>query len=52
LAQTVRAVAKGLPKLDEAWRVLHSVPVGSRDSDIDHVVIGPGGVYTINAKTS
>jgi hypothetical protein len=24
--------------------------VGSRGSDIDHVVIGPGGVYTINAK--
>ena len=44
------AVAKGLSKLDDRWRVLHSVPVGTRDSDIDHVVIGPGGVYTINAK--
>jgi hypothetical protein len=44
------AVAKWLSKLDDRWRVLHSVPVGSRDSDIDHVVIGPGGVYTVNAK--
>jgi Nuclease-related domain len=44
------AVAKRLSKLDDRWRVLHAVPVGSRDSDIDHVVIGPGGVYTINAK--
>jgi hypothetical protein len=32
------------------WHVLHAVPVGSRGSDIDHVVIGPGGVYTINTK--
>jgi hypothetical protein len=32
------------------WRYLHSVPVGSRGSDIDHVLIGPAGVYTINTK--
>lgn len=30
--------------------VLHSVPVGKRDSDIDHIVIGPGGVFTVNSK--
>ena len=30
--------------------MLHSVPVGSDDSDIDHVLIGPPGVYTINTK--
>lgn len=33
-----------------AWRVLHSVPVGSGRGDIDHVLIGPPGVVTINAK--
>jgi len=42
------------PKLNElrkhGWHVLHSVPVGKEGSDIDHVVIGPGGVYTINSK--
>lgn len=32
------------------WRVLHSVPVGARGSDIDHVLIGPGGVFTLNTK--
>lgn len=41
-------------KLDKlvrhGWYVLHSVPVGSADSDIDHVVIGYGGVYTLNTK--
>ncbi len=42
------------PKLDKlkehGWHVLHSVPVGKGESDIDHVVIGPGGVFTINTK--
>jgi hypothetical protein len=33
-----------------AWRFLHSVPVGTRGSDIDHVLIGPAGVFTINTK--
>jgi hypothetical protein len=39
-----------LTQLDPRWRALHSVPVGRRGSDIDHVVIGPGGVFTINTK--
>ena len=30
--------------------MLHSIPVGKRGSDIDHVVIGPAGVFTINTK--
>jgi len=46
------AVGARLEKLtDRGWFVLHSVPVGSRGSDIDHVMVGPGGVYTINTKT-
>ena len=44
------AVAARLAKLGPDWRVLHAVPVGDRGSDIDHVVIGPAGVFTINAK--
>ena len=44
------AVAHELGRLDSRWRALHSVPVGARESDIDHVVIGPGGVFTINTK--
>lgn len=35
----------------DGWHVLHSVPVGTRNSDIDHVLIGPGGVFTLNTKT-
>ena len=43
-------VARILSRLDSSWTVLHAVPVGSRGADIDHVVIGPGGTFTINTK--
>jgi hypothetical protein len=49
-AKGERLVAARLEKLPGDWRTLHAVPVGDRGSDIDHVVIGPGGVFTINAK--
>ena len=39
-----------LAKRDPRWRFLHAVPVGERGSDIDHLIIGPPGVFTINAK--
>lgn len=39
-----------LAQCDPRWHVVHSVPVGSRGSDIDHVAIGPAGVFTINTK--
>ncbi|WP_194927311.1 nuclease-related domain-containing protein [Catenulispora pinisilvae] len=31
------------------WEVLHSIPLAS-GADIDHLVIGPGGVFTVNTK--
>lgn len=44
-------VGKRLDRLtSHGWRVLHSVPVGDRGSDIDHVLVGPGGVFTVNTK--
>lgn len=43
-------VGRRLDRLGPAWHVLHSVQVGNDDADIDHVVIGPGGVFTINTK--
>ncbi|WP_405890719.1 NERD domain-containing protein [Streptomyces sp. NBC_00133] len=33
----------------QGWHVLHSVPL-PRDVDIDHLLIGPGGVFSINTK--
>jgi hypothetical protein len=43
-------VARQLARLDSSWTVLHAVPVGSGMSDIDHVLVGPRGVFTINTK--
>lgn len=43
-------MAKRLERLGPEWTVLHSVPVGERGSDIDHLVIGPAGVFPINTK--
>ena len=34
------------------WHVLHAVPVGQAGADIDHVVIAPFGVVTVNTKTA
>jgi hypothetical protein len=43
-------VARVLTQLDPGWTAIHAIPVGTKGSDIDHLVIGPGGVFTINTK--
>lgn len=43
-------VAAQLARLPEPWRSVHAIPIGDRGSDIDHVAIGPAGVYSINSK--
>jgi hypothetical protein len=43
-------MARELGALGPDWMVLHSVPVGDRGSDIDHIVVGPAGVFPINSK--
>lgn len=47
-----RRVGALLSRLERTgrWHVLHAVPVGMRGSDVDHVVIGPCGVVTINTE--
>ncbi|MGH8890632.1 MAG: nuclease-related domain-containing protein [Acidothermaceae bacterium] len=44
------AVGAQLAKLGPSWRTNHAVRVGNKGSDIDHVVIGPPGVFTVNTK--
>ena len=39
-----------MASLGPEWLVLHAVPVGKGTSDIDHVLVGPGGVFTINTN--
>ena len=43
-------VGTELAKLGDGWHVLHAVEVGQHGSDIDHVVVGPAGVFTLNTK--
>lgn len=45
------AVGKQLQRLGAGWHVIHAVPVGHNGADIDHLVIGPPGVFTLNTKT-
>ena len=48
--EKVAARLARVARKDPRWRFLHSIPVGHRGSDIDHLAIGPGGVFTINTK--
>jgi hypothetical protein len=48
--EMVAAQLTRLARKDPRWRFLHAVPVGEQGADIDHLVVGPGGVFTLNAK--
>lgn len=48
--EKVAAQLSKLAKKDPRWRFLHAIPVGENGSDIDHLVVGPGGVFSLNAK--
>jgi hypothetical protein len=43
-------VGRLLAQLGPEWLVLHSVPFGSAETDIDHLVVGPRGIFTLNTK--
>lgn len=45
-----RTVGRVLAGLGPGWTVLHAVPVGEKSADIDYVVIGPTGIFTLNTK--
>lgn len=42
-------VAKELAKLGTGWTVVHGVRIGPK-ADVDHVVVGPAGVFSLNTK--
>lgn len=45
------AVAQALATLPPThWRVLHELPIGHRGANVDHLVLGPPGVFTLNTK--
>ena len=41
-----------LGALGPDWMVRHAVPIGQGTADVDHLVIGPGGVFALNTKHS
>jgi hypothetical protein len=43
-------VGELLTALGPEWFVRHAVPIGAGTKDVDHLVIGPGGVFSINTK--
>lgn len=49
-AEGERLVGLSLEKNLPNWRIIHSVPIGDENSDIDHLVISPQGVFSINTK--
>ena len=49
-AQGEIEVGRILGRLPPEWRVFHALPIGKAGADIDHLVLGPGGIFTINTK--
>lgn len=45
-----RVTAWWLGRLPEGWHLLNDIPVGERGANIDHLIVGPAGVFTANAK--
>jgi len=43
-------VGRILKRLGPEWTVIHAVPAGAKGRDIDHLLVGPAGVFTLNTK--
>jgi hypothetical protein len=41
-------VAARLAQLGTAWHVLHAIPAGKKESDADHLLIGPAGAFLLS----
>jgi hypothetical protein len=50
-AKGEQLVAKQLERLGPSWHIVHSVTLSDTGTDLDHLVIGPGGVFCINTKS-
>ena len=50
-ARGEQLVARELAKLPpDRWFAFHDIPIGERGANVDHLVIGQGGVFSLNAK--
>jgi hypothetical protein len=50
-ARGERATARRLRPLEQrGWIVLHDLPIPESTANVDHIAIGPGGVFVIDSK--
>jgi len=49
-AKGEQLVAAQLDRLGPSWHVLHSIVLSESGTDLDHLVIGPGGVFSVNTN--
>lgn len=43
-------VGEALDRLGGEWHVLHALPVDEDHADIDHLVVGPSGVFVVSTR--
>jgi hypothetical protein len=44
-------VAETLANLGAGWSILHNLPIGGHGAEIDHLAVGPAGVFSITTAT-
>jgi hypothetical protein len=44
------SVRRLLATLPADWTAFHAVPIGENNTDIDHILVGPGGIFTIDSR--
>jgi len=49
-AEGEERVAAYLASLGERWAVVHDLTIGRKGANLDHLVIGPPGVFALNTK--
>jgi hypothetical protein len=49
-AEGEEKVASELAKLGAGWAVIHDLTIGRKGANLDHLVIGPVGVFALNTK--
>jgi hypothetical protein len=50
MTDSAEYVAERLGGLGPAWRVVQAVPLGDGHARMDHLVIGPGGVFAVHTE--
>lgn len=47
----VSTIGERLDRLvDEGWETIHDVPLGRQGTSVEHLVIGPGGLFTVTER--